>query len=153
MATPSKSVPLPKQATVFDLTTFDEVTIRKVGSFSPVESAKEALERLGNDSTKFLEILNVGLKSQALRDLANDTQVPWMIEDEDTGELKPFAGIPADGSKVNPLVLTIAKTVFKYNKDMDADAKRAAKDKARELIRNNPAMVAGLKESAMADGE
>lgn len=138
-----------KQATVYDLETMDDVTLRKVGTFAPVATAQEALSRLGNDTAKFLKVVNDGLRSEALRNLATDESIAWQEVDDD-GELKPFNGAPADAKVVNPLILTLAKTVHGYNKDMSADAKRAAKEAAKQLIKSTPAMVAGLKKSAAA---
>lgn len=138
-----------KQQTFFDLETMDDVTLRKVGSFAPVSTAQEALARLGNDTAKFLKVVNDGLRSDALRNLATDDSVVWQEVDDDGG-LAPFTGSPADAKVVNPLILTLAKTIYKYNKDMKPEEKKAAKEAAKTMIRTNPAMVAGLKESAKA---
>lgn len=137
-----------KQATVYDLETMDDVTLRKVGSFAPVATAGEGLARLGNDTAKFLKVVNDGLRAEALRNLATDESIPWQEVDEESGELKPFNGAPADAKVVNPLVLQLAKTIFGYNKDMKPEVKAKAKSDAKDMIKGNPVMVAGLKKSA-----
>lgn len=150
----AEAIELKQQRTVFDLDTMDEVLVFKTGAFTPVETAKEALDRLANDSGKFLKVINEGLRAEAQRNLVNDESIGWQEEDED-GTVKPFNGTPADSKVVNPLILTLAKTIYGYNKDMSADQKRAAKEAAMAMIKTNEPMKAGLKANAakVAAGE
>lgn len=139
------------QRTVTDLDTFENVTVVNIGTFNPVAGdhfMKDALERLGNDHSKLRDVINDGLRAEAMRELGSHTD-GWQIEDEDD-ELKPFSGTMADKKVVNQLVLTLAKTIFGYSKDLAAAAKKAAKESAMSMIKSNDAMKAGLKNSAAA---
>lgn len=147
MSTPNGTMELPIQNTVFDLDSMDEVTLVKTVHFTPATSVEAALAVVGNDSAKFLEIINEGLKNHTRETAKEDVSIPWMVEDEE-GNKTPFTGAPADSAKVNGLILNMAKSVFGYSKDMARDAKRAAKESAMGLIRNTPAIRDGLKAQA-----
>jgi hypothetical protein len=54
----------------------------------------------------------------------------------------------ADITKVNALVLTLAKTVFGYSKDLDKTAKAKSKTAAMDMIKGNAAIKSGLAASA-----
>ncbi len=141
--------PLEVQRTITDLETFEEVTLINQGPFCPVSGdhfMKDALERLGNDHAKLKDVINDGLRAEAMRELRARTD-GWMLKTED-GEIVPFAGIPADTMKVNALVLTLAKTVFSYSKDLSPEAKKASKASAMAMIKSNDAIKNGLKQSA-----
>jgi len=140
-------------SSVFDLDTMDEVSLVKSTEFSPATSAKEAMDRLGNDPEKFLAAINEGLLTQAKHSLKNDTTTPWNATDDEGKVTGPFQGTPANSKSVNTLVLTLAKTIFGYAKDAKVEEKRASKESALEMIRGNEAMKAGLKRSAVADSE
>lgn len=154
MATAIKQSPITK--TVFDLDTMDEVTLVKiVPDFVPAENSAEVLARVGNDTAKLLEIMNDGLRS-AERAAIETNSEPWHTykvdesgepTDEVNGE---FSGKMADTTKVNSLVLTLAKTVFGYSKSMSKDEKRAAKSSALDMIKSNDAIKTGLQKSAAA---
>lgn len=149
MATPSAQETIKVQRTVTDLDTFDDVTLVNTSTFNPVQGdhfIKNALERLGNDHSKLMDVINDGLRAEAMRELRQKPD-GWMAEDEE-GNTSTFTGTPADTSKVNALVLTLAKTVFGYAKDLSADAKRAAKSAAMGMIKGNDAIKNGLKASA-----
>ena len=145
MATPTTAEAIRKTQTVIDLETFEDVTLVKVGTFTPAVDAKEALHRLGNDSARLLEMINDGMRADAQRNLGN-TSDPWQVEDEE-GNLVVFAGTPADPAKVNALRLVLAKTVFGYSKDLPLEARQAAKDKAMTMIKTTDAIKNGLKTS------
>lgn len=145
-----KKMELTAQRTVFALETMEEVTLVKKTEFVPVETAKDALDRLGNDPKKFLEVINDGLATITRKSLVSDNSIAWQQEDE-AGKLTPFSGTVADAKMVNSLQLNLAKTVFGYSKDLDIVAKRAAKDSALEMIRTTPAIVAGLQKNAAAE--
>ena len=138
---------LKAQRTVFALETMDEVTLVKVTEFKPVENAKEAMEQLGGDATAFLAVVNDGLRSRAQKSLISNPSIPWMQED-DEGKTSEFSGTVADSKSVNNLVLTLAKTVFGYEKGKPVEEKRAAKESALEFIRNSEQMKAGLQKNA-----
>jgi hypothetical protein len=135
--------------TVFDLDTFAEVTlVKECPDFNEVESWEEALQRLGNDSKRALAAINRGLIADYRQQIADNPELPWHTftdEGEKNGE---FAGTPAEPKAVNSLVLTLAKTVFGYSKDMAKEVKKAAKESAMEMIRTTDAIKAGLRKSA-----
>lgn len=138
---------LKPQKTMFDLDTMEEVTAVKVIEFKPVADTKEALERLGNDSAKFLEVVNRGLRTEVQESAKADASIPWQVEDEE-GKLTPFTGTPANMAGVNNLVLSLAKQVFGYTKDAKLEAKRAAKESAIAMIRASDQIREGLKKTA-----
>jgi len=151
MATPSTQETIRVQRTVTDLDTFEDVTLVNTATFTPVAGDKfmhDALARLGNDNRKLCDVINDGLRAEAMRDL-REVKDGWKQEDED-GTLSDFSGTPADTKVVNQLVLTLAKTIFGYSKDLAAAAKKAAKESAMSMIKSNDAMKAGLKNSAAA---
>lgn len=142
-----------KQSTLMDLNTFEEVTLRKEGVFVPVGTAQEALARVNGSTERLVEAINKGLEAFARQDLVNDDG-DWKLVDDD-GKMtdQTFSGIPADQLKVNNAVLTIAKSVFGYNKDMNPEQKRSAKEQAISLIKNTPVMFEGLKKNCALTGE
>lgn len=135
------------QKTMFDLDTMEEVTAVKVIEFKPVADTKEALDRLGNDSAKFLEVINRGLRTEVQESAKADASIPWQVEDEE-GKLSPFTGTPANMTGVNQLVLSLAKQVFGYSKDAPLEKKRAAKESAIKMIRESEPIREGLKRTA-----
>lgn len=149
MATPSEVVELKRQKTGTDLNTFDDVTLIKVGQFVPVKTLEEAKHRVGGDTEKFISIINEGLEAEAGRNLVNDPSVVWQVEDEE-GTLSPFSGLLADGKTVGVLILNLAKSVFGYKKEATKEEKRAAKESAKDLIKNSEVMKAGLIKNAVS---
>ena len=152
--TPAEStIALRVQKTVFDLDRKDDVTVVKIGSFTPVANMQEFVHRLGNDSGKILSIVNAGLQDWSRSQLADDTTVAFqeVTEAEDgTEKLVPFTGTLLSEEKSKQLsanILNMAKMLFGYAKDMvgGKEAKRAAKDKAAEMLLSNPAVVEALK--------
>jgi hypothetical protein len=137
-------------STVFDLDSMSEVTLIKNVEFAPVANTQEALHRVGNDAAKFLAIINDGLRQHVRESAKSDNSIPWLFEDEESGETTAFAGTPADMKAVNSLKLTLAKTIFGYNKDSDVEQKRAAKESALKMIAGNEDIRKGLKENAAA---
>lgn len=135
------------QRTIFDLAGFEETTLVKEVEFTPADSTQAALERLNGDSKKFLEIINEGLRAEVRRQAASDP-TNWHTFSEE-GEINgAFEGIVADIKAVNALVLTLAKTVFGYAKDMTKEQKQAAKKSAMAMIQSTDAIKAGLQKSA-----
>lgn len=133
------------QSSVFDLDSKDYVTLVKVGTFTPVENTKDALERLGNDANKFLAIVNSGLKSYAIDEL-RDSDTPWSQEDEEGG-LQPFSGSTISEEKaknLNAIVLNMAK-MNGYAKNLAPEKKREIKAAALSMVLSNDQFVAMLK--------
>ena len=138
------------QNTIFDLNTMDEVTlIKPVPEFKPVTSTHDALARLGNDSARFLKVINDGLESEERDAVRDNSEIPWAVEDEE-GNLVPFEGVPADKKAVNTLRLNLAKSVFGLTKEMSLEEKQKAKSDAMEFIRSTPKIVEGLKKTAIS---
>jgi hypothetical protein len=146
-ATPSKEII--RQKSVTDLDTFESVTLKKRGNFTPVTSTQEALSRLGNNAEKFLQVINDGLEQEYGSSLINDPNSPWLVEDEE-GNFTEFSGTPADDAKVNALVLNLAKTTFMEGdwKNSSLEQKRAARKAAVEFIKGNEVIVAKLRDNA-----
>lgn len=144
----------PITRTIFDLDTFESVKLMKnVPDFVPAENTTEVLTRIGNDHGKMLELLNAGLKAAERAAVEGNNDIPFLTkklddDGEETEELIPYSGTPANEDKVNALKLTLAKTVFGYNKSMSKDEKKAAKDSAISMIKDTPAIKAGLQKSA-----
>lgn len=150
--TPSEAKKTVKMApltrTLFDLDSMADVTLQKeVPDFEPVTTAQEAMHRLGNDTAKFLQVINDGLMGHLRDSVKDNNDIPWQVAD-DEGNLAVFAGTPADSKAVNGLVLNLAKSVFGYTKESTPDEKRAAKDSALEMIKATPKIVEGLKKNA-----
>lgn len=135
--------------TVFDLDSFDEVKlVKNPPPFQTVSSIEEALSRLGNDSTKLLQVLNDGLIGEYRDQFAADPSQPWHTFDDEGEPNGVFTGTIAESKSVNNLVLTLAKTVFGFSKDMTPEQKKAAKASAKEMIAANDAIKNGLRKSA-----
>lgn len=139
---------------IFDLDSKETVEVFKTGTFTPVEDAKQAMERIGHDSKVFLEILNDGLQEHFKRQLKEDSTVGYSSEDEE-GTVTAFAGTPISEEKskqLNANVLNMAKMIFGYAKNMipgsvDANrkAKAEAKGKAQDMLLSQPAVIEALK--------
>ena len=138
-----------KQVTkdVFDLDSFDDVRLVKEFEFEPAADVNEALTRLQNDQKRLLEIVNKGLLAEAEKAIRQETDGWHTFDDEDKIN-GAFNGIIADPKKVNAIVLTMAKTVFGFNKDQNKEQKRASKEQAKDFVRKNDAIREGLKKSA-----
>lgn len=132
---------------IFDLKSFEEVPVVKEASFTPAESVEAALTTLGNSNDRLLAVINKGLQSELKRTLKNDPD-GWHTYDDEGAVNGEFDGQPADVKKVNSLVLTLAKTVYGFTKDMPIEAKRAAKENAIKMIKETEAIRAGLAKSA-----
>jgi hypothetical protein len=147
-----KDVPLTR--TVLDLASFNEVTIAKEMTFTPVANQHEALARLGNNGEKLLAVINEGLRAEERR-IERTKPEGWLEMDED-GKVttKQFSGIPADPKIVNGMVLMLAKTVYDYSAVDSPEHRKASKDRAREFIKNAPVIREALaKSAALKDDE
>ena len=139
------------QKSIFDLDTFESVTLLKeVPALAPVTSVQDALTYLQNDTTKLLAVINDGLKAEQSRE-ARKSDEGWYVED-DKGNKSEFDGTPANEKKVNGIVLTLAK-LNGFEKGASKDTKRAAKETARETIKNSPPIMEMLRKSAAASDE
>jgi hypothetical protein len=132
-----QTIPVPVQKSFFDLDSFEDVTLVKEGSFEPVADTASALARVGNDASKFLALVNEGLKAEYQRQFRADPS-GWMLKDED-GNLTPFTGTPAD-----------SVAVYRYSKEMSASDKAKAKESAMTLIKNTADIREGLKKNGAA---
>lgn len=144
--TPSTNGTKTVQLTVFDLTKFDSVTLKKEVSVpSRPESLEAALAACGNDKDKLLSMIHEGMVADAVETARNDVSgFREVTEDGELGEV--YTGKFADEAatdKINAIVLAIAKANG-YDKSLDKDAKRKVKENARDFIRQNPAMIAGI---------
>lgn len=146
---------------IFDLNSFDEVTIVKSCPVpAPATSVEDVMSRIGGDTAKLMTILNKGLVELTREELKSNDTVPWMQENED-GTLTPIENVqPADMAAVNSIVLNLAKTVFGFKNPREAKAdekesvraaNRASKEKALEFIKSNDVIKAGLIESAKVE--
>src|SRR5216683_7719712 len=77
------AIEVKRQRTFLDLENFEDVTVVKVGSFIPVTTAAEAMERLGNSTEKFLAVVNDGLEQEFGNALVADSTKPWFTTDDD----------------------------------------------------------------------
>src|SRR6516165_2891554 len=125
---------------VFDLDSKSDVTVRKVGDFTPVSTMEEFVSRMSNNAAAILAIVNDGLEAYTLSQLASDEKVAWqLVEEDDNGNetLAPFTGtlLSAEKSKcLNATVMQFAKLLFGYAKQMvpgDVEANRKAKAGAK----------------------
>ena len=113
---------------------------------------EDALHRLSNDHAHLLSILQQGLQTEAINAARNDPS-GWLVIDDgkDTDQIFEGTLVPDEGSQiVNNLVLSLAKNVFSYNEAKDADERRAAKADARDFIKANETVLAGLKANIAA---
>lgn len=149
------------QKSVTDLETMDEVTLIKTLEYSPVTTAEEALARVGNDTSKFLAIINSGLKDETRNAMMQDPNHPAFVVDED-GKVSdtPYTGTPAPSEIVNGLVRQLAISIFGYQSvergtpAADKEALKASNKVAREnavnMIKSTPVMLEGIKKQATA---
>lgn len=131
------------QKQILDGETFEKTTLVKSFEFSPASTIEEAMQRLGGDTKKFLDVVNEGLVS-AVRDEMRNNDSGWGVEN-DKGELEPFTGTAVDDSKFNALVLTMAKSAFGYFDAKTPEAKKAAKEQAAVAIKGSPVLLKGMR--------
>lgn len=124
------------QRSGIDLSTFSEVTLKKVvPPMAPVASVEDALARVGNDSARLLAVITRGLQAEHDKAVLTDSSIPWRTTN-DEGKLNgEFSGILADAKKVNAFVLVMAKTQFGFDKDLPKEAKAKSKEQARDFVR------------------
>ena len=141
---------------VFDLSSFEDVTLVKPFEFMPPADVNEALTRLGGDTSKLMAVITSGMLD-AFKSELRKTADGWHTYKEDadgepTDEINGvFQGQVADSKKVNNLKLSLAKSVFGFEKGMSKEQKRAAKESAADMIRNTPAIREGLAKTAASE--
>lgn len=147
--TPSEQMTVPVQKSIFDLKSFEEVTVKKSVTFTPATTIEQAMASVGNDQAKFLELVNTGLRAEVMGAARRDPAGWYEVDEDDKVTSTQFSGIAANQKEVNALVLLLAKTVFKYDKSMSPEQKQESKKNAKAMIRSSEAMVNGLRENAL----
>lgn len=152
MATSATPAPKPirVQRTVTDVETFDDVTLVKDVPFTPVTSVNEAMGVLGNNADKLLQIINSGLQSEIRAQNSDVYSGDWSTLNDDGSIGAPYTGTPVNKEAVNPLVRTLAATVFGYSPELPIEQKREIKEKALAMIKSTPAILEGLKKTSKA---
>lgn len=142
---------------IFDLDKFTDIRIVQTVDFTPVTNVDEVLERLTNESDRFIKIVNDGLLEEAKREARRKPLESglWHTYTSDSNDNQVingvYNGIAADLKKVNATVLSLAKTIFGFNGDMSKDQKRKAKADAKAFIQSNETIREGLKKNAALD--
>lgn len=138
--------------TIFDIESFDSVLLGKDVNTTPVASVDEALSALNGDNAKLVALINVGLAAEARKEAYSSNSGWHSFKDESKGAMSElngeYTGTPVSTEGIDKLVLTLAKTVFGYNKDASKEQRAACKQQARDMIKATPAIVEGLKKSA-----
>jgi hypothetical protein len=138
---------------VFDLKTFDDVTLVKTVEFQPINTMDEVLTLLQNDESRIIKVINAGLREEKTREARKDDSGWHTYADDGVKINGPFDGTVANPKKVNIIVLGLAKSVFGFNKDMTREQKKAAKDKAKDFVKNNETIREGLRQNAGFDSD
>lgn len=152
---------------IFDLDSKTDVSLRKIGTFTPVANMQEFVDRLSNNSERILEIVNEGLEEYSRKQLLSDSASPWLTVNDD-GEIAldeakqpvPFAGTPLPEEKAKSFaatVLNLAKMMFGYpdaklpkgatkeQQEANRALKSTAKNAAIDMVLSNPAAVEALR--------
>lgn len=132
---------------VFDLKEFDNIQLGKeVELPKKPESMQEVSDMFANNTQKLLDLIYEGMKEDA-KDQARKDLSGFRVIDDETDKLGDlYEGKFADENKgkiINDAVLAIAK-MQGFGKDKSKEEKRALKEKAREFLRANPAMIESL---------
>lgn len=136
------------QKTVFDLKSFDKVTlIKEIDLPNKPTNIQEALEMLGGKTDKLMEVIYDGLCNDRRESAKSDIKGFRILEGENEDELgEEYTGTFADGDKmqlINNAVLSIAK-MQGYSQEMSKEKRDELKERARQFLRDNPAMLQGL---------
>lgn len=138
---------LPIQRSVFDLGTFEKVTIKKFFTPDTVSGdnfVADALSLVGGDANALRQVINDGL-SYASRRKANREDSGWFIVNDETGDIgEPYQGTAGDNADVMALRRTIAMTAYGYAPTLPKADREAALEKAMNLIRNTPELTKQL---------
>lgn len=145
--TKSNLLTKPVTRTVFDLMSFDNVRLTKVMTLpAKPTSVQEALEAVGNDPAKLLDVIYSGLVTDATNREYEDITGFLVIDDETGKPGEPYTGKFADeeiSDKINAAVLALAK-IQGYDKSLPKEKKTELKETARNFLRSNPAMLASI---------
>lgn len=129
--------------TVFDLSTFDDVKLRKAFPLpAKPETVAEALALVGNDNARLLDLIYKGVVAAARDEAAANIQ--GFVTDDD--EATPYTGRYADevtGKKIDNAILALAK-VNGYEKSLPKERKDAIKADVTKFLRENPGMLKGI---------
>lgn len=155
MATPTNQETIKTTQAFISLDeSFSSITLGKQATFVPPDSIESALSALGNDKSKLLAMISDGMRSEAIRQLRENTSAPWCEKNEDGSYTDAFEGKLADSDAVNDLRMTFARTMFGYvagrgQSDAVKASNKVAKEKAMAFIRENEAIVKGLQANAV----
>src|SRR5215471_18305606 len=134
------------QKTVFDLTAFNDVLLKKEVTLpARPKNIEECMTAIENDTEKFISIFYEGLVEDA-KSKARENMSGFKTVDDDGNLGEEYSGNYADekkGELINAAVLSLAK-MQGYSKELPKEKKAELKDKAREFLRSNPAMLASI---------
>ena len=155
MATPSNVTTLRTTKSGINLEDFSDVSLYKVvPQVAAVTSIQDALDRLGNDSTKLFEVITDGLNSLAVEKARKDGEGWLQVDENGKDTTETFKGTLVSPEVLNPVVLMMAKLNHGFDeipKSADsAELKRKAKEAALEDIKSSPIVLAGLKKKMEA---
>jgi hypothetical protein len=132
------------QRTVFDLATFDDVTLQKEVTLpTKPTSVEEALAAVGNDASKLLDVIYTGLCDAAAETAKNDISGFRALDEDGKPGDADYTGTFADESKgkaINLAILNMAKAAG-YDKSLPLETRNKLKADAKDLIKSNPAML------------
>ena len=145
-----------------DLDSRQEVTLKKIGTDTPITSINDFVARMNNDSAAILKLVQNAYNEYANEQLAKNESVPWQLattDEKGIETLAPWEGFILEGEKLKSfqlMVLQMAKLQFGYPDEKppkgSPEAKLAwqkqkedAKSQAQEMFLSSPATVAALK--------
>lgn len=137
-----------------DLSTFEDVTLYKVVvPPARVEKVNDALALLGNDHSKLMSIINQGLAADAVATSRKNMEGWCKMDDDGKQTTEVFSGQLASTEVVNPIVLMFAKLSFDYESATTPEAKKAAKQAAKDYIRTVPKILEDIQKKSAATVE
>lgn len=135
--------------TVFDLTSFDDVKLKKPFPLpEKPATVAEALALVGNDEAQLLDLIYKGVVSKA-RDAAYASDQGWVTVEEPSEAYNGRFADEETGKKIDAAILALAK-VNGYSKDLDKAKKEAIKAEVTGFLRANPGMLKGIMGSVPA---
>lgn len=137
-----ETIKLKVTQTVTALETMEDVKLVKIIDFENVTTPEEALQRLGNDSAKLLEVINRGLQADA-KDAAKTDDSNWRTLDEKGNPNGPFSGEMVDPDKVGGLIREMSKIGGYTDNKGNPEKRRQIREKATQMVK---AMIQGNEE-------
>ena len=141
---PTTNQTKPVTRTVFDLASFDNITLTKVVTLPAAPSSlEEALQAVGNDKAKLLSVIYEGLCAETVETERADMSGYMTVAEEDEPSV-PYTGTIAteeQGKQINATVLNFAK-MNGFDKSLPKEKKRELKDAAKAALR--PILIASL---------